>query len=136
MALLGSLKLESGQLEFGFKMLQRALELQPQVDWSTRAEAEADLGLAYLMMGEEANGLRWLKQAQQRFESDGRVEMLAKSLRNESGYWKHKGKHKAEIEAIDERLEKLENGGADVAHQPVMPHAQTITGSIIRLPAQ
>ncbi|HEX4148746.1 MAG TPA: hypothetical protein VHY20_07155, partial [Pirellulales bacterium] len=136
MALLGSLKLESGQLEFGFKMLQRALEQQPIVDWPTRGESEADLGLAYLMLGDEAAGLRWLHQAQQRFEAEGRIELLAKSLRNELGYWNHKGKHKDEIEAINKRLQDLEDGSGSTAKWSPPAHKPSAVKAITRLPAQ
>ena len=92
-----SIKLQSGQTEFGHDCSQRALEQEPAVDWPQRGEAEADFGLACLMQGDEPAGLRWLHSAQRRFEAAGQHELLAKSLWNEAQYCGHQGKHKAEL---------------------------------------
>src|SRR5262249_10794664 len=87
LAILGSIKLQSGQTDFGQRLLQRALEPSPAFEWPQRGEAEADLGLAYLMQGDEPAGLRWLHSAQRRFEAAGQHELLAKSLWNEARYF-------------------------------------------------
>lgn len=118
LALLGSIKLQSGQTEFGQKLLQRALEPEPAIDWPQRGEAEADFGLACLMQGDEAAGLRWLHSAQRRFEAAGQHELLAKSLWNEARYCEHQGKHKAEAAELEARLHALETDLASLANMP------------------
>jgi tetratricopeptide (TPR) repeat protein len=112
LALLGSIKLQSGQTEFGQRLLQRAIEQNQPFEWPQRGEAEADLGLAYLMQNDEASGMRWLRSAQKRFEAAGQHELLAKSLWNEAQYLEHKGKNKAEVDAITDRLRTLEVAAA------------------------
>ena len=118
LALLGSIKLEEGQSEFGQRLLQKALEVEPAVEWPARGEAEADLGLADLMLGDEPSGLRWLHRAQGRFQATGQHELLAKSLWNEARYFEHKGKHKAEVAALQEKLQAMESGMPDPAANP------------------
>jgi ATP/maltotriose-dependent transcriptional regulator MalT len=108
LALLGSIKLQSGQTEFGQKLLQRALEQEPAIDWPQRGEAEADFGLACLIQGDEQAGLRWLHEAQHRFEAAGQHELLTKSLWNEASYFEHQGQHKAEAATVNARLRSLE----------------------------
>lgn len=110
LALLGSIRLGQGQSDFGQRLLQKALEQEPPIEWPGRAEAEADLGLAYLMQGDEKSGMRWLHSAQGRFEAAGEHELLAKGLWNEAQYFQHKGKHSAELKALQERLQTIESG--------------------------
>ena len=86
MALLGTLKLSQGAVQQGFNLLHSAVEEDSTLVWPERTQAEADLGLAYLMMGDEAAGLRWLHGAQQGFESAGQREGLVQSLENEAAY--------------------------------------------------
>jgi hypothetical protein len=129
MATFGGLKLQAGHTEFGFRVLQRALEEEPKADWPERGEAEADLGLAYLMMNDEPAGLRWLHDAQQRFEGNGDHELLAKCLWNESQYFDHKGKHKVEVEDLDTRLQAIENA------QPLTATRGAPPPGFARLPA-
>lgn len=109
LALLGSIKFNEGQSEFAQRLLQKAIETQPNADWPSRAEAEADLGLVDLVLGDEANGLRWLRTAQRRFEARGEHELLAKSLWNEASYLGHKGKHDAEVARLQEKLHAIES---------------------------
>jgi tetratricopeptide (TPR) repeat protein len=110
MAVLGAQKLRSENSHAGYKLLSKALEEGETVDWPARAHAEADLGLAYLIRGEDAKGLRWLHSAQGRFATSGDVESLAKSLWNEAKYFEHKDKKK-EAAAIWKRLRDIERAG-------------------------
>ena len=83
MALLGTLKLRQGAAEQGFNLLHRAVEQDSALAWPERTEAEANLGLAYLIVGDEPTGLRWLHEAQQSFESAG--QRRAHSISGERG---------------------------------------------------
>jgi tetratricopeptide (TPR) repeat protein len=107
MALLGSLRLKSGSVQQGFNLLRKAIEKDESLDWPERAEAEADLGLAYLMFGDEVQGLKWLHQAQQRFEGKQEFESLALAMHNEANYLAH-AKKQAEAVALRDRLMAME----------------------------
>jgi hypothetical protein len=85
-ATLGTLKLQQGSVQQGYNLLRRAVEGDLSIQWPERAEAEADLGLACLLMGDENNGLRWLHSAQQTWETAGRHEALVQCLENEAAY--------------------------------------------------
>jgi hypothetical protein len=86
LAMLGTLKLQQGGAQQGFNLLRRAVEGNASLQWPERAEAEADLGLAYLLMGDENAGLHWLHSAQQAWETSGRYESLVQCLENEAAY--------------------------------------------------
>jgi hypothetical protein len=107
MATLGSAKLQSGNTRQGFHLLQQAIEEGEPLDWPGRAEAEADLGLAYLLMGDEPAGLRWLHRAQERFETAGDRRHLIQSLENELAYCRQ-AKKKPRAGEIETRLRQLE----------------------------
>lgn len=109
MAALGTSKLQSGSTKQGFNLLRRAVEEDANVDWPGRAEAEADLGLAYLLIGDEQSGLNWLHRAQARFESTGAHDNLVQSLENELAYLEQ-AKNKKEAKALRERIAALESG--------------------------
>ena len=86
MAMLGTLKLQQGATQQGFNLLHRALEVEQGAMWFGHTEAEADLGLAYLLCGQESSGLNWLHNAQQGFQSAGQTDQLVQCLENEAGY--------------------------------------------------
>ena len=46
MGMLGSLRLQSGNVQQGLGLLRKAVEKDETLDWPERADAEADLGLA------------------------------------------------------------------------------------------
>lgn len=108
MALLGVLQLQRGQTRQGITLLRRAVEAETGLEWSGRGEAEADLGLAYLLLGEETPGLRWLHSAQQRFRAAGQEELLRTALRNEAHYLEHIGRRnealavRGQVQALEE----------------------------------
>ncbi len=110
LAMLGTLRLEAGNTKQGYTFLRRALEEGDPVDWPNRAGAEADLGLAYLMLGNEQAGLRWLRGAQARFDADGARDLLLRSLENELAYMEQT-KKRSEAKALRQRIDQLEADG-------------------------
>jgi tetratricopeptide (TPR) repeat protein len=107
LAMLGSAKLQDGSPEQTLALLKKAVEESPSTSWPGRGEAEADLGLAYLMTGNEAAGLRWLHSGQRRFEAAQDHEVLVLSLNNEALYFENT-KRPADAARIRERVKLLE----------------------------
>lgn len=105
-AMAGALKLQQGGVQQGFNLLRHGVEEEPACQWPERAEAEADLGLAYLLMGDETNGLRWLHTAQQGFEAAGQHEQLVQCLENEAAYLKQAKKNDLAA-AVRKRLQTM-----------------------------
>lgn len=106
MAMLGTLKLQQGGVQQGLNLLHRAVEVDAAIPWPERPDAEADLGLAYLLVGDEHAGLRWLHTAQQAWESAGHYEPLVQCLENEVAYLEQA--KKADLAAaVRRRLETL-----------------------------
>ena len=103
LALLGTMKLQANQATVGLNLLRKALETEPITDWPGRSEAEADLGLAYLMTGDEPRGLKHLHSAQQQFESADQLELFLTSLQNEAAHHTARGNKQAAA-SINERL--------------------------------
>ncbi len=103
LALLGTMKLQANQPALGLSLLRRSFETFPDATWPGQAEARADLGLAYLMMGDESNGLQELHTAQRHFEAIGDTSLLLTSLQNELAYHEKKS-HRKEAKAIRERI--------------------------------
>lgn len=101
---LGALELRSGDTARALLILKKAIE---GPEWPGRADAEANLGLAFLTTGKEADGLQWLHAAQARFETEGDADGRAQSLRNELRYLEERGRTK-EAGDIRERLRVLE----------------------------
>lgn len=106
-ALLGALAVQRGELKDGFLLLRGALT-QGQDDWSGKAKAEGDLGLAYLLLGHEEKGRGWLHKAQESFERRQNNEALAQSLRNEARYLKFKDREDEALILL-KRVAELEN---------------------------
>ena len=107
LAMLASLRLTDGSAAQALTLLKKAVEESPSPDWPGRGEAEADLGLACLMTGDEASGLRWLHSGQQHFEAERDHELLLLSLDNEARYFEHS--HKPEEAARKrQRMKVLE----------------------------
>jgi tetratricopeptide (TPR) repeat protein len=108
-ALLGSLYVNRGQTPRGLQLLKKGIERKDPLTWHERSEAEADLGLAYLSMGDAVTGLDQLHRAQHSFETEGELESLVAALENELKYLEHAGKKK-ETGAVKTRLRELETG--------------------------
>lgn len=86
MGMLGSLRLKSGQVQQGYSLLRKSVEKEDGVEWPERDDAEVDLALACLMMGNMQQGFERLHAAQQRFEQRGNWDSLAMSLANEAAF--------------------------------------------------
>lgn len=110
-ALLGSMKLAAGSAEQALSLLKRAVE-GSQTQWPGRAEAEADLGLAYLSVGDSQNGLRWLGAARAKFENEREHELLVRSWDNESRYWDSQGRA-TEAATCRENVRRIEAGATE-----------------------
>jgi tetratricopeptide (TPR) repeat protein len=108
LAMLGALRLKEGNSQMALTLLQRAVEQNPATDWPGRAEAVADLGLAYLLCGDEANGLRCLHEAQQQFAATHAMALLQQCLDNEARYLEQLGKRE-EAAGVRLRLRSVEN---------------------------
>jgi tetratricopeptide (TPR) repeat protein len=106
-ALLGSIYLHRGQSRKAVGLLKRAVEEDEGFEWLERSEAEADLGLAYLTVGDAAAGLDRLHRAQSRFEHDNDQEQLAIALENEMKFHEHAGK-RGDATAVRNRLRQIE----------------------------
>lgn len=85
LALLGSGKLQEGHTHQAHAFLKEAVETS-NADFACRADAEANLGLTLLATGDQPNGLRWLHNAQQRFETTHDRAGLRQCLENEANY--------------------------------------------------
>jgi len=107
MAILGSMRLKNGQTQQGFALLRKAVESDEALEWPERGQAEADLGLAFLMMGAERQGLDRLHRAQGRFDAMRDFDALAMSLENEAAYL-DETKRSGEAVAIRDRAKDLE----------------------------
>lgn len=105
-ALLGTLRLRNGQLRRGFGLLRQAVEEGTVAVWPYQAEAEADLGLAYLAMGNEERGLHYLHVAQRRFQREGQLPALRHCLKNELRYLDYQG-HDQQAEEVRARCLRL-----------------------------
>lgn len=108
LGLLGSLRLKNGQLQQGLGLLRNSIERNELQQWPGKAQAEADLALAYLMFGDEQNGLQRLHQAQGHFEMLKDWESLTLALENEAAYMENIEKRK-DSSAIRSRIRELES---------------------------
>ncbi|MCK6439663.1 MAG: hypothetical protein L6Q71_05615 [Planctomycetes bacterium] len=92
-AMLGVVNIHSGRSRTGLDLLLQALENSADYTWEGQAEAEADLGLAYLVVGDGEKGLMWLRRAQMFFEATGDFDSLVRSLKNERDYYDEIGEN-------------------------------------------
>jgi tetratricopeptide (TPR) repeat protein len=104
-AVLGSLLFNEGQVAEAKAALHKAVD--DGSDWPGRAEAEADLALACLSSGNDAEGLEHLHHAQKQLEAAGEHELLQQCLWNEAAYLDHVSKPD-EANAVRQRSRKLE----------------------------
>lgn len=106
MALLGSLKVQQSELRVGLTLLHKSL-LGDRFEG--RGRARADLGLAYLLCGEEERGLQALREAQRFFRSRGQTTKLLRCLGNEVKYYKHSGRED-QAAALRLKMQLIERG--------------------------
>jgi hypothetical protein len=107
-ALLGTLSIQSGRTRHGMDLLRQALEGHEEYTWEGQAEAEADLGLANLILNEPEAGLMWLRRAQSYFESINDVGNLLKALQNEWEFLDYAGEDDY-AEMVEARIEQLKS---------------------------
>ncbi len=110
LALLGVIELRRANAVTGLSLLRKAVESSGEEQWQGRADASADLGLAYLMTGDETRGLQWLHDAQTQFRSANQTAKLLRSLENEFAYFESKGNDKA-AEGVRQKVTAIEHGG-------------------------
>lgn len=102
---LGVMYVQRQQVREGARLIQRALE---DPDWPGRAGAKADLGLAYLLLDEQAKGMELLRDARADFDARGKWEQAMRASANEAAYWDHVG-DKANAETVRERITARES---------------------------
>lgn len=113
LALLGALDLKLLRPERALPLLTRALDGASEATsagetrWSGRAEAQADLGIALLLLGRDDEGLIQLREAQARFELEQDWDGLARALRNELA-WTTEARRHADAELLRARLAEAE----------------------------
>lgn len=86
-AILATLKLQNGSLAQGMNLLQSAIKTANQWPTSERLRAQADYGLAYLMLGREEQGIALLNQVHAEFIKLGSYDHAAQCLVNIATYY-------------------------------------------------
>ncbi len=105
-ALLGVIQLRRNNLEEAVSLLEQATADETS-RWPGRADALGDLGLAYLMLGNEQAGLGKLHNAQDAYRSEKDHDHLIESLNNEARYYLNTRNYTQAIE-IQARIDELE----------------------------
>ena len=102
LATLGACKFKDGHVDQALVLLKKAIEESP-IAFPCRAEAEADLALAYLSSGDESAGIAHLHAAQKTLSETGRRSSHWLALENEATYLRHVGNIVAAA-AVESRL--------------------------------
>ncbi|MEL6895541.1 MAG: hypothetical protein AAFP90_05500 [Planctomycetota bacterium] len=105
---MGTIKLTSGSARHGVRLLKRGVIDNDGVTWPGQTAARADYALGMLIIGEHAEGISQLHQAQSHFQSQGEIEQLAKSLFNEREYLKQRDDEPSRISDITGRITALQ----------------------------
>ena len=103
--LLGTLKLQNGSVGQGKNLLEMALQGASAIPPSRLLDIRADLGLALLMAGNEADGLKMLAQVRDAYRSAERFDDAYQCLWNEAKYFemtKQPGKREAALAQLKE----------------------------------
>ncbi len=85
-AMLGVARIQQGRLQEAQGLLSAVVADPPSASWPGLTEARADLGLAHLLAGNEAEGLRCLRSAHRAFTAAGNESQAARCRRNEVRY--------------------------------------------------
>jgi len=107
LALQGALELKVGDARRAQALLRAALAPEGGFDGPDRADAEANLGLACLTLGEDAEGLRRVRAGALRHENEGRPGLVVQCVRNELRFLETAGRAE-EAEQARVRLDRLE----------------------------
>ncbi|MEO9931391.1 hypothetical protein [Rhodopirellula bahusiensis] len=108
-AAIGSAKLQSGAYRQGIQLLEKALNDPRDADWPNRSQAEADLALGLLILGDTDSGLESLHTVQATFEEQGERIALLQSLENELRLLDHEGRNE-EADKVKLRIQLVERG--------------------------
>lgn len=106
-AAIGSAKLQAGAYQQGTQLINKALQDAVAVDWPTRSQAEADLALAQLIIGDTDQGLKSLHTVQSKFQMQGDYVSLLQSLENELRILQLEGRTE-EAKEIQLRIRSIE----------------------------
>ncbi|MCG8651356.1 MAG: hypothetical protein MI861_16065, partial [Pirellulales bacterium] len=106
-ATMGCAKLRSGAYQQAAELLVKALSNAPNTFWPARSEAEADLALARLILGDTDDGLDALHAAQQTFEMEGNSQSLLQSLENELRILEHEQRAES-ARSVRNRIREIE----------------------------
>jgi tetratricopeptide (TPR) repeat protein len=106
-AAMGSIKLQAGAYQQGAQLLTKALSQNPASTWPFKHQAQADLALAQLIIGDTQAGLDALHAAQSQFAQAGNQLELIRSLENERRLLEHE-ERPGEAAAIASRITQLE----------------------------
>lgn len=107
-AAIGSAKLQAGAYQQGAQLIHKALKDSPEITWPSRSEAEADLALALLIIGDTDDGLEALHSVQDNFRLQGNSAALLQSLENERKILELEQRQDA-LKVVQQRIEELEN---------------------------
>lgn len=86
-AILGAMKLQNGAVGQGINLIESAIGSVDHWPRSERLRAQADYGLALLVSGNEADGIRYLDQVQNEFAQLGEFEHFHQVLWNKAKYF-------------------------------------------------
>lgn len=106
-ATLGTIKVQAGAYQQGATLLGKALFTVGAENWATRADAQADMAIALLIIGQTEQGTKLLHEAQSKFEQKMDYASLLRSLENEAKLMEHE-KHGEEARKIRERMVAIE----------------------------
>lgn len=106
-AAIGSAKLQAGAYQQGAQLVHKALKDAPDVTWPSRSEAEADLALALLIIGDTDDGLEALHSAQSNFRIQGNTAALLQALENEKEILQLEERSDA-VQAVEQRIRDIE----------------------------
>ena len=107
-AAMGSAKLQAGTYQQGAQLLNKALNDSLNLDWPSRSNAEADLALAQLIIGETDKGLAALHATQANFQLEGDLTSLLQSLENELSILKLEGRTD-DARKVEQRIREIEH---------------------------
>ena len=108
-AILGAMKLQNGAVGQGVNLIESAIGSVDRWPRSERLRAQADYGLALLVSGNEADGIRYLDQVQNEFAELGEFDHFHQVLWNKAKYFEKTDQKQRYATARDElaEIEKL-----------------------------
>ena len=108
LAVLGSIKIQSGAYEQGSRFLGQALAIEDAKEWPGRLAAQADFANVHLILGELDDALPALHAVQTEMLTRKKWQSLCHSLENEAAILELDGRKK-EAKLIRKRIDKIES---------------------------